>query len=387
MMRSKEYRLLLIGDFYSIYIINYVKSLKRENPHARISFWGTDREHEGDNDPDYLKCFEKYHLFSINEIYSKFSPVKSLYSIYLLRKDFMSFVKSEKFDFINIHFVLYKYSFLIDIFKRVSSNLVLSPWGSDVYRIGRTEKFLLRFLYKSADFISGQDDKFTKDVMCLFDIPKSKLVPVLLGSATVDYILENIGTVSEKDAKSKMGLDGAYVITCGYNASPAQQHVRIIDAINSVRTELPENLVLLFPFTYNGNPEYTNEIKRKIKESNLTALFYEDFLDLPELFLLRQATDIFIHMQLSDAGSSSLREYMLCGKKVINGSWLRYEELEKDGSIPYFIAKDFESLGMTIVSAYKSTPISISDYVYKVLERKGTKFTIARTNNFFCEIV
>ena len=381
----KEYRLLLIGDFYSVYMINFVKSLKRENPNAHIYFWGADRDYEGGDDTDYLNCFERYHLFSLNVRNPRLPIVRTLQTIPFLRNDFISFVDSEVFDFINIHFVEFRYVFLLDCFKRVSSKLVLSPWGSDVYRISRKEKFFLKFLYNSADFISGQDDRFTKDIMHLFNVPKSKFVPVLLNSATIDYIIENKDSISTKDAKSRLGLEDSYVITCGYNGNPAQQHLRIVDAINSVRADLPEKLTLLFPLTYGGSTEYKAEIKKKIKECKLAAFFYEDFLDLSGVFLLRQATDMFIHMQTTDAGSSSLREYMLCGKKIINGSWLHYDDLEQDGIIPYFVANDFDSLGKTIVAAYKSAPKVISENTQKVLERKSSKYTITRTNHFFCE--
>ena len=95
---------------------------------------------------------------------------------------------------------------------------------------------------------------------------------------------------------------------------------------------------------------------------------------------------MFIHVQSTDAGNASLREYLFCEKKVINGEWIRYEDLEINGTVPYFIAKDLKSLDKTIMEAFKSDPINISEATIKIIEEKSWKSAIKGWDNFFSEI-
>ena len=59
---------------------------------------------------------------------------------------------------------------------------------------------------------------------------------------------------------------------------------------------------------------------------------------------------MFIHIQPTDAASASLAEYLLADVQVINGKWLDYPHLEKDG-MPYHICNSLEELP-SIVSSF-----------------------------------
>ena len=104
---------------------------------------------------------------------------------------------------------------------------------------------------------------------------------------------------------------------------------------------------------------------------------------MPHLFLLRQATDMFIHIQPTDASSASLQEYILCEKKIINGSWLQYPQLEKNGLKPYFEVEKLENLGQAIVDAYRSEPIKIDTELFKFFEKQQWKVVIKNWDHLF----
>lgn len=386
-MKNKKYRLLIIGDIKSVFILNFVKFLKLENPQAQIFFWGV--KGGGGNVEKYeiISYLEDYYLFDNKARFGKIPIIRFVEQIYIWRKEFSKFVLSKHFDIVNIHFVVLPCLFVLDIIKRKSSNLVLTPWGSDVYRIGNRQKVLVRFLYKAADFVSGVHNRFTNDVFELFKIPHDKLAIFDLGSVTIDYIFENRNNINTENAKAKLNILGMYAITCGYNASPAQRHIAIVDAIKDVRNYLPDNLVLIFPFTYGEPEEYKINVKKYVKDSGMKALFFNHFMDISELFILRQATDMFIHVQTTDANSISLAEYLLCEKKVINGAWLRYDELEHEGYCPYFVVNDLEKLGETIVEAYNSKRPELDEYTLSVLKEKTCRFNAQRANCFFSSIV
>ena len=62
---NKEYRLLILGNFEHVYLIQFVKKLKEYNPNAHLFFWGYKRE-EYDADRSFLECYDEYYLFDIN---------------------------------------------------------------------------------------------------------------------------------------------------------------------------------------------------------------------------------------------------------------------------------------------------------------------------------
>ena len=168
-----------------------------------------------------------------------------------------------------------------------------------------------------------------------------------LGTDTIDAINAQ-KKLSKEEAKMQLGLTKLYVITCGYNASPSQNHHKILDAIEKIRTQLPENVCLVFPFTYGGTELYKDEIMQRLEACGINYVMYTDFLSLNELVALRKSSDVFIHMQSSDAFSASVQEYLLCDTVVINAAWLRYPTLEIFGK-PYIQIDTFEQLSDTIL--------------------------------------
>ena len=116
-------------------------------------------------------------------------------------------------------------------------------------------------------------------------------------------------------------------------------------------------------------------------------MFFTDYLDNKKMFMLRQATDMYIHMPVSDASSATLQEYLLLGKKVIDASWLYYDELEKDGNKPYFVTEGFESLPDTILKAYNSDDAIVSDGLKNQIKTKGWNYRIRLWNDFFNKLL
>ena len=221
----------------------------------------------------------------------------------------------------------------------------------------------------------------------VFNLNKEKIITFDLGSEAIDYILANKDTINNSEAKRKLGIANMFAITCGYNASPAQQHVLMIDAIYKIKDQLPSDLILLFPFTYGGDEEYKKMIKKHVMDLNLKALFVEEFLEMPDLFNLRQATDLFIHIQITDANSTSVGEYLLCEKKVVNGAWLKYDELEKSGVIPYFIVNDIATLDQDLLAAYKSEMPQFDKSILETLEEKSCAVNAKKANTSFMKIL
>ena len=197
-----------------------------------------------------------------------------------------------------------------------------------------------------------------------------------------------------EEAKARFGLTGRYVITCGYNTQKSQRHEVIIEAINEVKDRLPENLTVLIPRTYvayKGKTEekdrYVDSLKEKCKLLNLDLVVVEGHLDLADLLKLRMATDIFVHIQTSDAGSRSVMEYVACNKKVVHGSWVKYAYLEDYKPSCYFPVDQLEQLGACIVKAYNGHVEELPQEVWNVILKRGWNYKMGLWNDFFESLV
>jgi hypothetical protein len=304
------------------------------------------------------------------------------------KKCFHRFVEKKNYDIAVIHAPTLFHVFLLHDLKKTVKKIVLTPWGSDVYRISKIECLLLKRLFNSADIVTGNGLRFTKDFMRIYSIPEYKFRCLSLGGDDIDFFLKHKKDYSIKDAKCNFGIDeDCYVITCGYNGNPAQQHFRIVESINKVRDRLPANLLLFFPFTYGGTKEYRDSVKKEVLKYGFRACFVEEYLDLKELFLLRLATDMFIHIQITDANNGSLKHYVWLEKNVINGSWLKYDDIERDGYIPYHITSSVDELGSTILDAYKKGPVCVKDETKRTIEHYGYNYLAPKWVEMFESII
>ncbi len=382
-MKNKEYSILILGNFASVYVVQFVKNLKKVNPAVHIFFWGYTQNMET-LDKDYLSCYDEYYMFDINHKASS-SVLEKVTAAIQLKYHFKKFALHRHFDYISIQYVRPELFFVLHDLKKHSSKLVLTPWGSDVYRINKYFKKLAQKIYDAADYVTGPDDRFTRDFTKIFNIPQQKIVHVDLGVEPIEYIIEHKNLIAADEAKRLLGVEGKYVITCGYKAMSGHRHVEMIEAIRQVKDRLPDNLVLFFPLTYPQDPAYVDLVRAKVNECVLNAVYFDHFLELPELFQLRQATDLFVHIQPTDASSGTLYEYILCEKKILNGAWLQYPEIEKEGVKPYFLVDSMETLGESIVRAYESDPIKIPKTVIEDLSKKQWKVVIKDWDNFLTE--
>lgn len=391
-MENKKYSLLVVALYcYAGHIKEVVNHLKEKNPLVDITIL-TDKPDDYKNlaDKSIKICF--YNVSPVDWI--RIRGLRFLATKYKQIRFFSKYSKNRRYDIINIHFANRYMSFVYKYLRAMSNNIVITPWGSDLLRRPKKNLEQLSYLYKKADYVTLPANcawPMVKIVLDDFKIDPQKLVGAFWGSDLVDFAFKNGETISQEDAKKEFGLSGRYVITCGYNPQKAQQHKAIITAIDQKKKFLPDNLTLLFPFNYGGNlnilKEYVDEIKEDCKKRNLHAVFITEYLSVEELYKLRKATDMFIHIQTSDAGARSVYEYILCNKKIVQGSWMNYAELESFSPLFYFPVEKLENLGDVIVQAYNSDNIEIPQGVMDIVLNRGWNNKIKMLNDFFMSII
>ena len=139
--------------------------------------------------------------------------------------------------------------------------------------------------------------------------------------------------------------------------------------------------------TYNEYPSgYVFDVNNKLNEYNIKHILYTKFLSDEDLLLIQQSTDIFIHIQKTDAFSASVQENILCGNFVINGEWVRYPDLELYG-IPYALVSDTNEIGDIILSyIYRNLSPDIHKNLIRDIQNNGWKEKGKQWNIFYSNI-
>lgn len=385
-MENKKYSLLVIALYcYSGHAKAFISHLKGKNPLIDLTLL-TDK-------PELMSTLlddraVKIVPYNVSSVKCRFSWLRHWIIKYKQIRFFAKFSKEKKYDIINVHFPNKYMSYVYKYLRRMSKNIVVTPWGSDILRQNNEYLNHLAGLYEKADYIStDKNSPLGKRIIDVFNIDPNKIVGNSFGSDVVDYALKNGKSSSQEDAKQRFGLNGRYVITCGYNGINHQRHKDIIEAIKEVKDRLPNNLTLLFPMTYLKKDNYMEECQHKCKEYDLDAVFLTEYMSVEDVYKLRIATDIFVHVQTTDASSGTVKEYVICDKKIVHGSWIKYEEMEAFQPLFYFPVEKLEDLGKVIVKAYNSDKIKIPQGVLDFVITNGWDNRITKLNDFFMSIV
>ena len=271
-------------------------------------------------------------------------------------------ISERHYDVINIHQLLpptYEYT---KIAKRNGIKIVLTPWGSDVLRCPWYRKSNLKKAFQLADCVTYNLERFSEKYISMYDVNPDRMFFAGFGSEIFDLIPQYKGKYTKKEMASNVGIPYAdYYITCGYMASHAQRHKQIIESLGVNKDFIPKNSLLLFPFTYGDgrNESYMSELRKLCDSYGLQCHFVTEYLTNEQMAMFRCVADLFIHIQPTDAASASLAEYLLANVQVINGKWLDYPHLEKDG-MPYHLCNSLEDL-----------PAIVGRYLKGELPRRG----------------
>lgn len=338
-------RILIIGPIDNAHICRLITNIKYYDKDNSLIFDGfnIDINKHSEN-----SLFTK--TYNIKKYFWRF-----IYSLYFIGTIcsyidiIINFIRiKENYNYYNIHFPSILSAVLFPFLKKNGTKTIISPWGSDVYRIRKKNYYIVKRLYAVADYITVPPIKFRSDIQKKFNVPSSKIINLGFGSEIIDELISSKKT--KEEAKIELNIKNKYVITCGYNGSPAQNHIPIIKALISIKALLPSNAIILLPMTYMKNNEYIQTIKDLLNTNNLDYIIYEKYLTNSNTANIRLATDIFIHLQNTDAYSATLQEFLFTDTIVFNGTWTRYPNLERHG-IPYILINEISGINSQL-SAY-----------------------------------
>lgn len=366
-------KVLIIGNSHDKHLTRFIKGIRTINVDYCIDILDVSMRQ------DICKNKELYNqVFVVRRTFPNYAyklPVVCKYFKYIdTVRAFNSIACNYKL--ISIQFLTIQAGFLFNVLKKHGAKLIVTPWGSDIYRIGRIQQWFTKRLINKADYVTLMpNSKFGDDVKAQYSVPENKCIPLCLGSDVLDKIILDSKT-KEVCKEALLGTSENFCIVVGYNASSAQNHLKIIDALRQIKEKLPSNTVLLFPMTYAKEESYLEQVQSSLENLGVKYRIFDSYLSDKEVVNLRKSTDLFIHMQVSDAYSSSLQETLICGQKVINAKWLRYKELEQFG-VPYRLAT-FDNLSSIIVDVLKEKKPTID--VSEVLKQYTWSYQLQKWN-------
>ena len=216
------------------------------------------------------------------------------------------------------------------------AKLIISLWGSDLYRTAGIEEYALQLEACGRATLIAVGSLEMRETFCAkFGRQWQDRVRVLT------YGADNLDLVDrareQRDAFARgIGASPDKVIICiGNNASRMNQH---IDALNSIAAALSveqlKTVVFVLPMTYGQEPSYMETVKKAARQYPAPVRVLENYLSDLEVAQLRSSCDITIHIPVSDQFSASMCEALYAGSVVITGAWLPYSRLRLNG-VPY----------------------------------------------------
>jgi len=264
---------------------------------------------------DYSNRFSKYKNIPKLSMFVRMFYIKKIMQMF-------------RYDLVNIHTSRWFYLAILPYLS--TQKYIISFYGSDFYRTSKSVKNIQKPLYKNAYKLTFTNPMMKESFLNHYHDFEKKSFVCRFGLKTLDYIDKN-SSMPQEEIKKKLGYSlDKLIVTCGYNATKAQQHDKIIENILSLATNVKEKVQFIFPMTY-GDANNKQRIKNILKETDLDYIVLEDFLYEDNNAYIKLASNIMINILQTDSFSGSMQEFLYAGNHVITGEWLPYDLFEKEG--------------------------------------------------------
>lgn len=304
-------RVLVIGTKNSTHIMSFVDELTQLNYQVMLL------NHKGtQNEKKVSDFYSERQVTVIEPVTVKELPVGVMEYVECIRK-------SGDFDICHIQYLANEICLAVALCEDQFQCIIANYWGSDLLRASSKDLEVQSLLLDRAACIVVDAEVIENRVNEYFENKYQNIVKkVRFKSYVIEELLQrNHGKADIQERK--------ITVVCGYNGNPEQQHLLIIEAIKACNISAQEQLKVIVPMTYGGTADYQKRIEEQLKGQAFESEILKKYMTNRENAQLRMRTDIFIHMQVSDAFSFSIVENLLCNNIVISAGWLDYPELQQ----------------------------------------------------------
>lgn len=320
-------RVLLIGDGNSIFVTSYALWLKRKCADFQVDVFSTSVIRE-ENTVFFDRVFsiEHYpHFYFIN----KYKGIRRILLISIYRKVLKDL---PEYDFVHFQFISPLRFSLINLFhSKTKSKIILSIWGSDLYKLNPVDKITFKNICLKADKISMANPQTIAYFKATFNWKKDNIRECRFGLSPLENIKEL--SIDKMACKRELGWNtDKLAVVIGYNAAQGQQHLKILEQLSHDQIiSLKDQIMLVIPLSYGGSASYKSEIISAVKKLPFEYIVYQQYLSDFEIACLRKASDIMIQLQVKDQFSGSMQEHLFAGNVVVTGKWLPYKSMKDSG--------------------------------------------------------
>jgi len=281
-----------------------------------------------------FKFSEKSNKFQFLQLLVKIPKIRVI--VYRLFRDKILLTLSKNYKIVDIHYFSTIYDHVLKQFN--NTNIKISFWGSDAYRITEERKQKLNNLTSVAKLIRFNTIEMYTKMESHFE-QKEKLGHQIFGNSIFETISDINFSKIEAKRKLNIPIDKISVFV-GYNACKGQQHNMMLNQINNLPKHLKNQLVLILPLTYGADNETKEKIITAARDTKIETIYFKNSLTEVEIGLLRLSSDIVINFQITDAFSGSLQEHFYTNSIMIVGDWLLYDWLKSKGLFFYTITEN-----------------------------------------------
>lgn len=318
-------RILVIGTKNSTHIMSFVDELTQLNYQVILLDHRSTRSKKSVYD-----FYSERHVTVIEPVTVKEIPVGVIEYVECIRK-------SGDFEICHIQYLTNEICLAVALCENQFQCIIANYWGSDLLRASAKDLEVQRFLLDRAACIVGDAEVIEDRLNEYFE---SRYHDIIKKVRFKSYIIEEL--LKNKPEKADI-QEKQITVVCGYNGNPKQQHLLMIEAIKACDISVQEKLKVIVPMTYGGATDYQKRIEEQLEGQAFESEILVEYMTIKENAQLRMHTDIFIHMQVSDAFSFSVVENLLCNNIIINAEWLDYQELQQYNMKCYEV-KDAEEL-------------------------------------------
>ena len=265
--------------------------------------------------------------------------IRFLYNIKLIRHFFSKVLKTkyvlsqiQDYDIIDIHSYSLFYNEIIPTIKKSGKPLIIMIWGSDFYRASAEDLEAKRLGFTLADIVHLESEQVRCDFIKVYPEYKNKTYVVQFGLNQLDWLKQAMETpLSATTLIDNQLFNHKLIVTCGYNGSKGQQHLKMVEAINQQPDIIKSKIHVIIPFTYGGDNHYKNEISCALNQGHISYTILDKHLSDEQMVELRRISHITVNIQITDSFSASIQEHFMAGSVQIIGDWLPYDVFYNQG--------------------------------------------------------
>jgi hypothetical protein len=255
---------------------------------------------------------------------------------------------SSNYDVINIHFVEPIYRRLLGPFRQKARKLVASIWGSEFLRATPAMLADLDRTLSASDIVTTNNPEIRQKLASRFPAIENKLRVVPFGLRSLDVITVIMSKESRNESRRRLALPtNRTIVTIGYNGMRQQQHAIMIAALGALAPQTKARMFALVPMTYPDDPAYQAEVESLLEKSGVEFAVVRNRLDMHDNCRIRIVSDYVVNMQTTDSLSGSLQEHIFAGSRLLVGSWLPYDMVERMG-VPLQKVKDARDIASAL---------------------------------------